>query len=303
MLFNSKLFVLGFLPLALGGFLAVARFGRRAALGWLLACSLVFYAWWNPAFLVLLLGSIGANFAFGRRLAGGAGRGWLVAGLVFNFLLLGFFKYAGFLAATLGVLPPFGGVLLPLGISFFTFQQVMFLVDTTRGAVLLPPFLDYACFIAFFPHLIAGPIVRPGHILPQFSALAPRRHIRARLEEGLEIFLLGLAKKLVLADGLARFADPGFAAAGRHDRITFIEAWVALLAYGAQIYFDFSGYSDMAVGLARLFGISFRRISTGPIRRQISVTSGGAGTSPSAPSCATICTSRSAATGGETCGG
>ncbi len=258
MLFNSKLFVLGFLPLALGGFLAVARFGRLPALGWILACSLVFYAWWNPVFLVLLLGSIGVNFLLGRRLAAGAGQGWLVAGLAFNFRLLGFFKYAGLLAASLGFAPPFGGVLLPLGISFFTFQQVMFLADTARGAVLLPPFLDYACFIAFFPHLIAGPIVRPGHILPQFLRLAPLRNIGARLEEGMEIFLLGLAKKLLLADGLARFADPGFAAAaGRHDPITFIEAWVALLAYGAQIYFDFSGYSDMAVGLARLFGISF----------------------------------------------
>ena len=240
MLFNSRLFVLAFLPLALGGFFALGRCGKRAAMLWLLACSLVFYAWGNPAFLLLLLGSIGANYMLARRLAQGPGRGWLVAGLAGNLLLLGLCKYPSLLAVP------------PLGTSFFTFQQVMFLVDLSRREIALPAFLDYACFIAFFPHLISGPIVRPGHILPQLAALAPWRDVAARLAEGAEIFLLGLTKKL-----LARFADPGFAAAARHDPLTFIEAWVALLAYGAQIYFDFSGYCDMAVGLARSFGIAF----------------------------------------------
>ncbi|HEY1857189.1 MBOAT family O-acyltransferase [Acidocella sp.] len=256
MLFNSKLFMLAFLPLTLSGFFAVGRSGRAAKF-WLLGGSLVFYASGNPLFLLVLLGSIGANFSVARRLACGAGRGWLVAGLAGNLLLLGVFKYAGFLVVTLGLPAPFGGFLAPLGISFFTFQQVMFLVDLSRGVIPLPGLLDYACFIAFFPHLISGPIVRPAHILPQFAALAPRRDVAARLAEGAELFLLGLIKKLVLADGLQHFAAPGFAAAGRLDPITFIEAWVALLAYGAQIYFDFSGYCDMAVGLARLFGISF----------------------------------------------
>jgi len=244
-LFNSRLFVLAFLPLALGGFFALGRCGKRAAMLWLLACSLVFYAWGNPAFLLLLLGSIGANYMLARRLAQGGRPGWLAAGLAGNLLLLGFCKYPTLLAAP------------PLGISFFTFQQVMFLVDLSRGEIALPAFLDYACFIAFFPHLISGPIVRPGHILPQLAALAPWRDVAARLAEGAEIFLLGLIKKLLLADNLARFADPGFAAAARHDPLTLIEAWVALLAYGAQIYFDFSGYCDMAVGLARSFGIAF----------------------------------------------
>ncbi len=162
---------------------------------------------------------------------------------------------AGFSRGLFGVAGP--GLALPLGISFFTFQQIMFLVDSYRGEVKPPPFLDYACFIAFFPHLISGPIVRPSHILPQLATLAPRLDVQARLAEGAELFLLGLAKKIVLADGLARFADPGFAAAGRGDAVSLIEAWVALLAYGLQIYFDFSGYSDMAIGLARMFGISF----------------------------------------------
>nr|WP_246344099.1 MBOAT family O-acyltransferase [Acidocella aromatica] len=235
------------MPVALGGFLAAAKLGRRAAMLWLLAVSLVFYAWWKPPFLLLLLVSIGANSGFGRMIP--RGRFWLVAGLGFNLGLLGLFKYAVLFGAT--------GIFLPLGISFFTFQQVMYLVDVARGELGEVGFLDYACFIAFFPHLISGPIVRPGHILPQFAALRPWEGLRERLVLGTEIFLLGLGKKLVLADGLARFAEPGFAAAARHDPLSLIEAWVALLAYGLQIYFDFSGYSDMAIGLARMFGIKF----------------------------------------------
>ncbi len=258
MLFNTKLFILAFLPIALGGYLGIGRFGRRPALCWILACSLLFYAWWRPVLVLLLLGSVLINFALGIRLHTAMRRqAWLVTGLVFNLGLLGFFKYSVFFAGTLGIAPPFGGVLLPLGISFFTFQQIMYLVDTAGGEIKPVAFLDYACFIVFFPHLIAGPIVRPGHILPQLGKLQPLSGWRARLAEGTELFLLGLTKKLVLADGLARFADPGFAAAARHDPLSLIEAWVALLAYALQIYFDFSGYSDMAIGLARMFGIHF----------------------------------------------
>jgi len=257
-LFNTKLFILVFLPLALCGFLLLGRLGRKPALGWLFACSLIFYAWWKPVLVLLLMASISVNFCLGKSVQGRKRSGaWLTGGLTFNLALLGFFKYANFFAALLGLRPPFGGVLLPLGISFFTFQQVMYLVDTSRGDIKPPPFLDYACFIAFFPHLIAGPIVRPAHILPQFAGLQPRKDWRVHFSEGGEIFLLGLAKKLVLADGLARFADPGFAAAGAGYPLTLIEAWSALLAYALQIYFDFSGYSDMAIGLARLFGIHF----------------------------------------------
>lgn len=258
MLFNTKLFILGFLPLALGGFLSIGRLGRRPALCWILCCSLVFYAWWRPILVILLMASILVNFLLGKQVSISMWRRfWLVCGLVFNLGLLGFFKYANFLSSLLGLDAPFGGVVLPLGISFFTFQQIMYLVDTGRGDIRAVPFLDYACFVAFFPHLIAGPIVRPRHILPQFAEMQPLSAWRERLAAGLEIFLLGLAKKLVLADGLARFADPGFAAAARHDPLTLIEAWVALLAYALQIYFDFSGYSDMAIGLARMFGIQF----------------------------------------------
>jgi D-alanyl-lipoteichoic acid acyltransferase DltB (MBOAT superfamily) len=263
-LFNSRIFVFAFLPAALGGFLLAARtLGTRAALVWLVAASLFFYAWWQPAFLTLLLGSIGVNFCIGARLSGAHAKTCLILGLAFNLLLLGYFKYRGFIAASAG-LPGFA-VVLPLGISFFTFQQVMFLVDRYRGQLpAATKFLDYICFVAFFPHLIAGPIVRPRDIIPQFQALAPLRDWRTRLLDGMEIFLLGLAKKIVLADSFSQFADPGFAAAAAHEPLTLIEAWVALLAYALQIYFDFSGYSDMAIGLARMFGIKFPRNFVSP---------------------------------------
>jgi D-alanyl-lipoteichoic acid acyltransferase DltB (MBOAT superfamily) len=249
-LFNSSLFVVGFLPVFLAGFAVAGRwFGGRAALGVLVVASLVFYGWWRPVFVPLLAGSIIGNYGLVRLMQRSARRRrWLVAGLVANLGLLGWFKYAGLFAATgaglLGVRPPDLGIVLPLGISFFTFQQVMYLVDSYRGAVLAGGFLEYACFVGFFAHLLAGPIVRPGEIMPQFAAHEGRVR-RGDLVAGIEMFLLGLAKKLVLADSLARFADPGFRAAAAGHPLSLIEAWVALLAYGAQIYFDFSGYSGI----------------------------------------------------------
>ena len=189
MLFNSRLFILVFLPVVLAGFFALSRFGRQAALQWLLAASLFFYAWWKPELLLLLLLSIGVNFWAGGMVARSSqGRFWLVLGVVFNLGLLGFFKYAGFLASLLGDGVPFGHIFLPLGISFFTFQQIMYLADVASGDIEPAPFLEYACFISFFPHLIAGPIVRPRHILPQLAGLQPfagcynkERRSRARI--------------------------------------------------------------------------------------------------------------------------
>lgn len=265
MLFNSPHFVLEFLPCFLAGFALAGQLGgARAALGVLLLASLFFYAWWNPIFLPLLAGSIVVNYAVARLIHQDqtflGQRVWLVIGLVFNLGLLGWFKYAGLLAATgahlIGVAAPDLQIILPLGISFFTFQQVMYLVDTWRGDAPEAGFLDYACFVGFFAHLIAGPLVRPREIIPQFSRVSGRID-RVQLAEGIEIFLLGLAKKIVLADSLAGFADPGFAAVAAGHNPSLIEAWVALLAYAAQIYFDFSGYSDMAIGLALMIGIRF----------------------------------------------
>jgi D-alanyl-lipoteichoic acid acyltransferase DltB (MBOAT superfamily) len=247
------------LPVAVGGFFLVGRSGGgRIARIWILVVSLFFYAWWNPAFLFLLAGSIAVNFAIGRQMQRRARKKrWLLLGLTLNLGLLFFFKYANFTAEAFGAILPIKDLPLPLGISFFTFQQIMFIVDTYRKDSPSAAFLDYACFVSFFPHVISGPIVRPKAIIPQFENLALGADSLPKLSEGLEIFLLGLAKKLVLADSLAQFADPGFAAAANHDPLTLIEAWVAILAYGLQIYFDFSGYSDMAVGLARMFGIHF----------------------------------------------
>ena len=269
MLFNSQAFVLGFLPVALAGFFAIGRMGGRIwALRWLVAVSLVFYGSWAPRFTLLLAGSMAANFLLGRhiqrqRVAGSerAAGAWLAVGVAGNLAVLGWFKYALFLRQILvdtsGIDLPTLDIFLPLAISFFTFQQILFLTDSRRRDVTPVAPLPYACFVAFFPHLIAGPIVRPGEILPQFAApnLAVPRE--ANLSAGLALFLLGLAKKLVLADSFARFADIGFAAAASGERLSLFEAWYAASAYSLQIYFDFSGYSDMAIGLARMFNVRF----------------------------------------------
>jgi len=272
-LFNSEPFILGFLPAFLLGFFAAGRLiGRRAALCVLIGASLFFYGWWNPPYVLLLVGSIVANYAIGRHLARGGvgGRAWLAAGVAGNLALLGWFKYAGFLAGSVAALfgrqAPELRIFLPLAISFFTFQQIMFLADSRAGTCPDRGFLGYAAFVAFFPHLIAGPIVRPGEIIPQLHAPDLARPRMAAICEGMTIFLLGLAKKLVLADMFARFADVGFDAAGRGAAIGFVSAWVAAGAYALQIYFDFSGYSDMAIGLARMLNVRFPLNFASPYR-------------------------------------
>jgi D-alanyl-lipoteichoic acid acyltransferase DltB (MBOAT superfamily) len=265
MLFHSQPFILGFLPLCLGGFFALGRIGgARWALRWLVAASLAFYAWWNPPFVALLAGSIAGNYAVGRRIlslaqAGfvQAARRWMVAGVTADLLLLGWFKYADFLLHTVVPGAPALYVFLPLAISFFTFQQIMFLVDSSRGDCPDTGFLTYAAFIAFFPHLIAGPIVRPCEILPQLAASGIAVPRAKNLSAGLLLFFLGLAKKLVLADTFGSFADTGFDAADHGAALSLFEAWYAVLAYALQIYFDFSGYSDMATGLARMLNVRF----------------------------------------------
>ncbi len=275
-LFNTPPFLLGFLPLALVGFFIAGRLGGTDwALRWIVAASLVFYGWWDARFVALLGGSIVANYAMGQHIltrarAGGDGmaRRWLLVGIALDLALLGWFKYAGFLAragaALAGLHAPELEVALPLAISFFTFQQIMFLADSARADRPDAGFGAYAAFIAFFPHLIAGPIVRPREIIPQLTSHTLVRPRAEAIAQGLEIFLLGLAKKAVLADTFARFADVGFDAAARGAPLTLFEAWYALLAYGLQIYFDFSGYSDMAIGLARMLNVRFPINFDGP---------------------------------------
>ncbi len=266
MLFNSFPFLFGFLPAVLAGaFLLDAMGARRFILGWMVATSLFFYGWWNPPFLILLVASVLGNFAVGRAIVRAQTMGrfrygwWLTAaGVAGNLGAIGWFKYAGFLAANI---PGLGGdfvvtqIILPLGISFFTFQQIAFLVDCRQGATKPHTLGEYALFVTFFPQLIAGPIVHHGDMLPQFQDPAAFRLRAASLAFGFEIFLIGLFKKTVLADGLAVYVQPVFGAAALGEPLTMVEAWGGALAFTFQLYFDFSGYSDMAVGLAAMFGL------------------------------------------------
>ncbi len=264
MLFNSYEFMFAFLPLALIGFYLSAMLGRAAALAWLIGSSVLFYGWWNPRFVPLLLGSVAFNYVLGRLIGAAAERprlkiAALSVGVSGNLLLLFFYKYLFTLLTFLGLLDlmPFGGrdgLILPLGISFFTFTQIGYLVDLSGGMVRAHGLLEYAVFVMFFPHLIAGPILHNQEMIPQFARPATYRFRLERLSIGLSIFVIGLCKKVVIADPLGRIADPGFAAP--HLLSTY-GAWQAVLSYALQLYFDFSGYSDMAIGIARLFGVVF----------------------------------------------
>lgn len=265
MLFHTPTFLFGFLPLALGGFYLASRWGNgQTGLRLLILASVGFYGWARPADIALLGGSVLGNHGLARQISRHAREGkqilasrWLMGGITANLLLLGWFKYSSFLLHTLVPGATWAGVSLPLGVSFFTFQQIMFLVETRQNPARMAPLIGHAGFVTFFPHLIAGPIVQPREIIPQFLRPSFGRITTEDLERGLMIFLLGLIKKLVLADMFGGFADIGFRAAEEGLPITFFEAWYAALAYALQIYFDFSGYSDMAIGLARMFGIRF----------------------------------------------
>jgi alginate O-acetyltransferase complex protein AlgI len=262
-LFNSFGFIGGFLPLVLAGFFVIGRtLGRHAACGWLAAASLVFYAWWQPVLLLLLLVSILANAYLGRYLiiASPTGKRWgLAGGVVFNLALLGYFKYAGFLVFNLNRLlsAPLSvpDVVLPIGISFFTFQQIAYLSDSAAGDVRDYSLVNYTLFVTFFPHLIAGPIVHHREMMPQFARPSVVRLQPSNLALGLSLFTIGLFKKTVLADVTATWADPTFNAAAAGVVPDPARAWVAALAFTFQLYFDFSGYSDMAIGLARMMNI------------------------------------------------
>jgi alginate O-acetyltransferase complex protein AlgI len=262
MLFNSYQFIFGFLPAVCILYFVAARFwGRRVGAAVLVVASLFFYGWWNERYVWILLLSIACNAGFATALIRGQSgqRFWvLLIGLGFNLLLLGYFKYASFLAqnvnAVFGVDWNVEPQPLPLGISFFTFQKIAFLIDAYAGGVIAFNLLDYCLFVTFFPQLIAGPIVRHNEIIPQIRTL-PQRPRASDFAIGMSIFAIGLFKKVCLADLSAAWVNPAFAAAGSGAPVSFVDAWIAALAYSFQLYFDFSGYSDMAIGLARLFGI------------------------------------------------
>lgn len=262
MLFHEPAFLYGFLPACLAIFLALRRAGRDALVPWFLfVASIVFYGWWDPRVVPLLGASILANHAIGRGLARrgpAAADRLLLLGVAGNLALLALFKYADFAVVTLNAIagtaltPP--GVPLPLGISFFTFLQIAYIVDCRRHAEVPPSLRDYALFVTFFPHLIAGPLVHHRELIAQFGRrVGPE--IWENLAVGSTIFLIGLAKKTLLAQPAGVYADQIFAAAAAGAQPTLIEAWVGALAFAFQIYFDFSAYSDMAIGLSRMFGI------------------------------------------------
>ncbi len=266
MLFNSYVFILFFLPLTLIVYFAMGKRGHyRAALAWLVAASLFFYGWWNPAYLGLMLFSIFFNYAIGVNLtrkheSGGLSKKVvLTLGIAVNLALLGYYKYANFFVDSVNYLAGTNWhletIVLPLAISFFTFQQIAYLVDAYRGETHEYNFLHYCLFVTFFPQLIAGPIVHHKEMLPQFARDMVYRLSHRDLAIGIAIFAIGLFKKVVIADTFATHATPVFHAADAGETIGFLSAWTGVFAYTMQLYFDFSGYSDMAIGIGRMFGI------------------------------------------------
>ena len=274
MLFNSYAFLFAFLPATCLVYFALNRWRPgRAGILWLFVASLFFYGWWSWRFVPLLLGSIVFNFVVGTSLqrvtaAGKSSRSsmtsltsitpraLLASGVIANLALLGYFKYADFFVANANVV--FGPhwllphVVLPLGVSFFTFTQIAYLVDARKGFVRESSFINYGLFVSFFPHLLAGPILHHGEMMPQFADSSNKRFNASNFWVGLTLLIVGLAKKVLIADEIAPWANAGFGAA---THLGFVDAWVAALAYTLQIYFDFSGYTDMALGMAWMMNI------------------------------------------------
>ncbi|CAE6854160.1 MBOAT family O-acyltransferase [Paraburkholderia nemoris] len=269
MLFNSFIFLTLFLPPALAGYYLLGQRMPRVAAAWLCGASIVFYGWWNPAFVALLVGSIAFNYAMSCAIvaapAQSARRRWLLGlAITADLALLVRYKYLATLLTALvhasGIAPAdwvahgMQDVILPLGVSFFTFTQIGYLLDCNAGIVKERDPLGYVQFVTFFPHLIAGPILHHKEMMTQFAQPATYKLRVENLSIGAFVFTIGLAKKLLFADTIAPFADAGFAAP--HE-LQWLAAWGTCLAYALQLYFDFSGYSDMAVGLAKMFGVRF----------------------------------------------
>src|SRR3982074_1270661 len=259
MLFSSYTFLFQFLPATVLAFAAARRHSPRAGIMVVVGASLFFYGPWRPVYLLLFAASVAVNFALGLRMEDPLRRrGTGTFGVALNLAGLCYFKYTNFIFDSLNALTgaplPFVNIVLPLGISFFTFQQIAYLVDVMRGARVERDIVSYTLFVSFFPHLIAGPLVHHAEMIPQFKRGRTGRSavLAAR---GLAIFAAGLFKKVVIADNLAQFVTPVFAHLDAGGGVTTPWAWLATLAYTLQIYFDFSGYSDMAIGLALLFGI------------------------------------------------
>lgn len=263
MLFHEPVFVFAFLPLVLTGYLVLTKSASTDVRVWFLTiASLCFYAWWKVAFLLLLVASVAGNFLIAAwicRLRDRSANIALFLGVTANLLLLGVFKYIDFGVATVNAVTGSTfepvNLALPLAISFFTFLQIAFLVDCKRGDTSASDFPAYALFVTFFPHLVAGPLVHHRELMPQFRQARPPGKVWEDLSVGATIFVMGLFKKLVIAPKVGEWSDRIFNAAALGAQPTLLESWIGTLAFTFQIYFDFSAYSDMAIGLSRMFGI------------------------------------------------
>lgn len=274
MLFNSYEFIFFFLPITFFVYFFLNQ--RRlivAGKAWLVLASLFFYSWWNPLYLPLILMSMAVNYTIGTELSFGvrsrihnhkifglshhlSRKRMLILGLAFNVGLLGYFKYMDFFIANFnGIFDAsisLQNIVLPLAISFFTFQQIAYLVDSYRRETQEYNIINYMLFITFFPQLIAGPIVHHKEMMPQFASRWNLVKKYKNISLGVFIFSIGLFKKVVIADTFAQWANSGFDSV---EPLGFVEAWITSLSYTFQLYFDFSGYTDMAIGSALLFNI------------------------------------------------
>lgn len=257
MLFSAPEFIFVFLPITFFVyFFLTSKANFYYAKVWLLLASLVFYAYWHPINVLLIMGSMVFNFILGKQLYKSSNKPLLVFAVSANLLLLGYYKYTDFLLSNVNL--AFGTditllhIALPLGISFFTFQQIGFLVDNYTKGVHDFKFIDYCLFVTFFPQLIAGPIVHHAELMPQFAEAKNRILNSDNIAKGLLVFNMGLAKKLIIADNVAVIVSNGYSNA---SLLGTLEAWITSIAYSIQLYFDFSGYSDMAIGLGLLFNI------------------------------------------------
>jgi D-alanyl-lipoteichoic acid acyltransferase DltB (MBOAT superfamily) len=260
MLFNSNVFLFAFLPITLLGFHLLRGTARPVAVfAWLFAASVFFYGYWKAEYLWLLGLSVLFNYAMGRVIGGRRQKAHLAFAVTVNLVALGIYKYLGFFDTVVheisGVELGLPHLTLPIGISFFTFTQIAYLVDAYRGEVKEARPVSYGLFVTFFPHLIAGPILHHREMMPQFDKPASSAELWRDSSIGLLLLAIGLFKKVVIADSLAQAASPMFNGAASGVAPDFFTAWSGALAYMMQIYFDFSGYSDMAVGLGLLFGI------------------------------------------------
>lgn len=268
MLFNSYEFIFFFLPITFFGYFWLNKKRlTQASKGWMVFASLFFYSWWNIIYLPLILGSILFNFTIGSTITkmgdtqnsvkkAVSRKTVLTFGIIANVLLLGYFKYMDFFITNantlIGTHWELMHIVLPLGISFFTFTQIAYLVDAYRNEVKEMDYLNYTLFVTFFPHLLAGPILHHKEMMPQFDSLKSKVINYKNIATGLFLFSIGMFKKVVIADTFAEWANAGFAT---EHTLNFFEAWATSLSYTFQLYFDFSGYTDMALAVALMFNI------------------------------------------------